>query len=83
MKALMLVLRLVDSSRGHLHCSLVFLKLMDRHLLMLDQVKSCESESVCVCTGCVSLVLKSEAAGFLIAPWWLAAVQVINPALSM
>ncbi len=32
--------------------------------------------------GCVSLVLESEAVGSLIAPWWLAAVQVINPALS-
>ncbi len=31
----------------------------------------------------VSLVLKSEAAGSFIAPWWLAAVQVINPALSV
>ncbi len=33
--------------------------------------------------GCVSHLVKSEAAGSLIAPWWLAAVQVINPALSM
>ncbi len=33
--------------------------------------------------GCVSLVLQCEAAGSLIAPGWLAAVQVINPALSM
>ncbi len=31
----------------------------------------------------VSHLVKSEAAGSLIAPWWLAAVQVINPALSM
>ncbi len=28
-------------------------------------------------------VFKSEDAGSLVAPWWLAAVQVINPALSM
>ncbi len=34
-------------------------------------------------TGCASHVLKSEAAGSLIAPWWLTAVQVINPALSI
>ncbi len=37
----------------------------------------------CVQTGCVSPVLQSEAAGSLIAPWWLAAVKVINSALSM
>ncbi len=34
--------------------------------------------NVFVYTGCVSLVLQSEAAGSLIAPWWLAAVQVIK-----
>jgi len=33
--------------------------------------------------GCASYVLKSEAVGSLIAPWWLDAVQVINLALSM
>ncbi len=38
---------------------------------------------VCVCIGCVSLILQNEAAGSLIAPWWLTAIQVINPALSM
>ncbi len=31
-------------------------------------------------TGCVSLIFKSKAAVSFIAPWWLAAVQVINPA---
>ncbi|XP_067221502.1 uncharacterized protein [Chanodichthys erythropterus] len=41
------------------------------------------TSTILVNVGCISYVLKSEAAGSLIAPWWLDAVQVINPALSM
>ncbi len=42
-----------------------------------------KTKSRSVSYGCVSHLVKSEAVGSLIAPWWLAAVQVINPALSM
>ncbi len=57
---------------------------MTTHFILIGQILWWQAQRVLhVYSGYVSLVLESEAAGSLIAPWWLAAEQVMNPTLSM